>query len=305
MFDGHPLYGPYGYSNPTNANSPIKRINSSFELRSITDRTSLPGWAAQTSFSANVAPESFYTLTSTQIGPPVSGANPLGKYGEDYAFVPGIGDLDQYNGRFAVTPEYPGGVYAYFLTLKSNGDPAFPYILGRQYYGVINSGRVTTTTGDGTVTVLFDVATNTAPVVTGPSVASVLNGTTFAFLAGNRISISDIDAATNESIVLSVSAGTLSVNLNGPLASGASITGGANNSSTLTLTVGISELNAALLTLSFTAPTLGSSATLTVQGNDLSPVNNLRNVLTTAITFDVTTPTVTNIIGPVQVGVQH
>lgn len=46
----------------------------------------------------------------------------MGKYGEDNEFVPGR-DLDQFNGRFTKTPEFPNGVYAYFITIDSVGEP--------------------------------------------------------------------------------------------------------------------------------------------------------------------------------------
>ena len=37
--------------------------------------------------------------------------------------------LDQNNGRFCVTPEYPNGTYAYFSTVdKASFEPTFPYI---------------------------------------------------------------------------------------------------------------------------------------------------------------------------------
>ena len=46
--------------------------------------------------------------------------NPGGKYDGtfigDYEFVEGHGDLDECNGRFTITPEFPKGTYAYFLT---------------------------------------------------------------------------------------------------------------------------------------------------------------------------------------------
>ena len=56
--------------------------------------------------------------------------DPMGTYIEDYEYTEGYGDLDQYNGRFCVTPEYPNGVYAYFATIKgSAGEPKFPYFV--------------------------------------------------------------------------------------------------------------------------------------------------------------------------------
>jgi YHYH protein len=284
-FDGKPIYGPYGYSTPTDPNSGIRRMETGFQLRSIANRTTYPGWAAQIApISANVASDSTFTLAATQYGPPINAANPLGKYGEDYEFVPGR-DLDQYNGRFAITPEYPQGVYAYYVTIGSTGDPVFPYLFGRQYEGPVNSGRVNNTAGDGAVTVVFDVSINTAPVLSGVNAASVQTGSTFAFSGANLVSIFDVDAATSESITFTVTTGTLSVDLSGALASGSTITAGANGSSSFTLTGGISQLNAALTTLTYAAPNTGSTATLTIQANDGSATNNLSNIVTTAMTL--------------------
>jgi hypothetical protein len=51
---------------------------------------------------------------------PVDGGGPGGRYDgtftADYEYVPGTGDLDECNGRQTVTPEFPNGTYAYFLT---------------------------------------------------------------------------------------------------------------------------------------------------------------------------------------------
>ena len=64
----------------------------------------------------------------------------MGKYIEDYEYIEGSGDLDQYNGRYCVTPEYPGGVYAYFCTLDgSTGNPKFPYFVGPEFYSQADS----------------------------------------------------------------------------------------------------------------------------------------------------------------------
>lgn len=134
-FDGYPVYGPYGYSDPKNAASPIKRMKSSFRLRAITQRTSLPDWAL--AFHAGIPQQ----LAAPQYGPDVSATYPLGRYVEDYDYVAGLGDLDQYNGRFTVTPEFPGGTYAYFVTINDDGSPAFPFILGMQYYGTPTDSR--------------------------------------------------------------------------------------------------------------------------------------------------------------------
>jgi uncharacterized protein (TIGR03437 family) len=129
--DGYPIYGPYGFSDVTSASSAVKRLKPSFRLRQMTQRISLPAWAQAHH------PNTPLTLTANQYGPDVSDTFPLGRYVEDYEFVSGLGDLDQYNGRFAVTPEFPNGTYAYHVTVNDDGSPAFPYIMGLQYYGTV------------------------------------------------------------------------------------------------------------------------------------------------------------------------
>ena len=111
--DGYPIYGPRGTQG---------RYRSSYQLRKITRRDTLPDGT---------------TLGPSQEGPPVSAQYPLGTFMEDYEFVPNSGDLDQHNGRFAKTPEYPAGTYAYFLATDPAGRPAYPYLIGDTFYGQI------------------------------------------------------------------------------------------------------------------------------------------------------------------------
>lgn len=47
-----------------------------------------------------------------------------------------LGDLDTHNGRYCVTPEYPDGTYAYFLTTASGGEPQYPYCIGDTFYSI-------------------------------------------------------------------------------------------------------------------------------------------------------------------------
>lgn len=66
-----------------------------------------------------------------------------GKFTADYEFVKGSGDLDECNGRFGVTPEYPRGIYHYYITdefpwisrvWRGTPDPSFmkrPGAIGR------------------------------------------------------------------------------------------------------------------------------------------------------------------------------
>src|SRR6202042_3596826 len=128
----------YGYSKATDATSPIKRIQSSYQLRSITTRATLPTWSLpnHTGVSQN--------LTTSQSAPAVSTQFPLGRYLEDYDYIAGLGDLDQYNGRFAITPDFPNGTYAYYVTIDAGGNPAFPYVLSGQYYGTASGAQVQT-----------------------------------------------------------------------------------------------------------------------------------------------------------------
>ena len=137
-YDGYPVYGPYGYSSATSATSGVRRMVSSYAIRkdNTTTRTSLPAWAQAYQGITGA-------LTTSEYGPAVSATYPLGRYVEDYDYTAGSGDLDQYNGRFGVTPEFPTGTYAYFVTIDATGAPAFPYYLGPQYYGTVSGGAVT------------------------------------------------------------------------------------------------------------------------------------------------------------------
>ena len=126
MFDGYPLYGPYGYSN-ANGTGGIRRMRSGYAKRNITTRTTLPNGTV---------------LPSNQWGPAVSSTYPLGCFTEDYEAAVSNFDLDSHNGRFGITPEYPSGTYAYFITIDSLGYPQYPYIIGSTYYGQVVAGNV-------------------------------------------------------------------------------------------------------------------------------------------------------------------
>ena len=54
--------------------------------------------------------------------------------------------LDQHNGRFCVTPEYPNGIYCYFATVDANWNSAYPYVVGPTFYGTIVTSKVTSIT---------------------------------------------------------------------------------------------------------------------------------------------------------------
>ena len=149
--DGLPLYGPYGYSEPLNAGSAVRRMVSGFLLRNgqngttnltTVGRTTIPLWASRA-----------YGVPVNQSGPAVSATYPLGRYLEDNDYRGELGetlgtqfDLNEYNVRYCVTPEFPGGTWAYFLCIAADGTPVFPYQVGRSYFGDPTGSAVTTIT---------------------------------------------------------------------------------------------------------------------------------------------------------------
>ena len=104
-YDGNPIYGSFGYTDPKDKNSGIKRLKSGYflDVSQIENRPS--------EFSA-------------------------GFFVDDYAYK-NSGDLDEYNGRFCITPEFPNGIYAYFATSNIDqnniGIGSFPYFIGDRY----------------------------------------------------------------------------------------------------------------------------------------------------------------------------
>ncbi len=92
--DGYPVYVLYGYADANDPDSEVVELESSYELKSGT------------------RPEA----------PDGPGGTYDGTFVQDWEYVDGAGALDECNGREGVTPEYPDGTYAYFLT------NTFPFI---------------------------------------------------------------------------------------------------------------------------------------------------------------------------------
>lgn len=130
-YDGFPIYGAYAYKNADGTGG-IVRMKSSYALRNITTRTTNSTGA---------------TVTA---GPAVSAAYPLGYFREDYQYnttsaaTPDY--LDEHNGRFCITPEYPAGTYCYFATVDSKWNSAYPYVVGPTFYGIKNVTKVASIT---------------------------------------------------------------------------------------------------------------------------------------------------------------
>jgi hypothetical protein len=123
-YDGHPIYGPYGYV--TKSGGIVSQMKS--------------GYVEESSKKEN--------------RPPIGdgeGQFPAGFFVEDFTYKKSIDEtvLDENNGRFCVTPEFPKGTYAYFATVNSLSvdasppflnykRPTFPYLIGNSFRGVPN-----------------------------------------------------------------------------------------------------------------------------------------------------------------------
>jgi len=111
--DGAPIYGPFGYENPLDANSDVIRMVSGYQIKS----------NAETPAIRNVGILGTYTKGSFQ---------------EDYKWNINVATLDRQNGRYCITPEYPNGVYAYFMTVNRNNKRiGYPYFIGPEFAGEV------------------------------------------------------------------------------------------------------------------------------------------------------------------------
>jgi hypothetical protein len=85
--DGFPIYARWGYTTATSSSSALKVMVSSWQVK-----------------------------TTPDSGRPSTSVVPMGVFTQDYQYVASSGDLDACNGRFDVTPEYPSGIYHYYIT---------------------------------------------------------------------------------------------------------------------------------------------------------------------------------------------
>lgn len=117
--DGFPVYGPYGYSGSAGSGG-LTKLKSSYRLKS-----------------------------GSRSGGP--GGRYNGKFTQDWTYAAGSGDLDQCNGRFAVTREYPQGTYHYVLTdsfpfiprcWMGAPDSSFARLKGGPRWGALENGGV-------------------------------------------------------------------------------------------------------------------------------------------------------------------
>lgn len=177
--DGFPVYGPYGYSSAMDPSSGIRRMISGYVLRdgnngtdnlTVAGRGAVPAWVTRLGIAATA-------------GPAVSATYPLGRYMADSAYLGDLGgtqgidfDLDEYNGRFCVTPEHPGGTYAYFVAINADGTPRFPYNIGRAFYGNPTGSAQTSITE--AVTTTFSGAESTTESLVAPIISAATGDVT-------------------------------------------------------------------------------------------------------------------------------
>ena len=118
-YDGNPIYGPYGYTLRTGGSPRL--LKSGYILSLDSDRPN-----PLDSNGNTIYPDGFFI--------------------NDYVYD-GSGDLDEHNGRFCKTPEFPNGVYAYFTTINTNAvessgafknyrKPEFPYFIGDKFKSI-------------------------------------------------------------------------------------------------------------------------------------------------------------------------
>jgi len=118
-YDGNPIYGPYGYNKIQGG--VVDQMKSGYSISLKENRP-----------STDIFPNGFFI--------------------EDFTYTK-VNDetvLDENNGRFCITPEYPNGTYAYFTTIDPNvvdsagafagyRRPIFPYIIGDKFNSIIDT----------------------------------------------------------------------------------------------------------------------------------------------------------------------
>jgi hypothetical protein len=149
--------------------------------------------------------------------------------------------------------------------------------------------------GDGqsaSTSVALTITPAVAPVLTAPATASLNeNGSqVFSTANSNPISFADTNAGTSktETLTLSVTHGTLKMGT----MSGLTVTAGANNSASLTVTGTVTSLNAALNGLTYKATT-GYSGSDSLAISIADPGDSLSDSTSVALTVIVTPPALT------------
>ena len=119
-YDGNPIYGPYGYTKVDQLGPSVGIVTSGYTL----DASKVIDRPSTTEFEE-------------------------GYFIEDWQYT-GSTTLDEHNGRFCKTNEFPNGVYAYFASVQQSTqtntlEPRFPYFVGKTYRSPFISSNTTLT----------------------------------------------------------------------------------------------------------------------------------------------------------------
>ncbi len=172
-YDGFPIYGAYGYKN-TDGTGGIVRLKSSYALKNMSTRTN---------------------------GPTVDATYTLGYFREDYEYILNSDPdyLDEHNGRFCSTPEYPQGIYAYFATVDDQWNSAYPYVVGPTFYGDYANRKISTisetTTTYSAATAVQEIAKKTLQFKVYPNPSSDLIAIQMNGLVRNKLGVEMYDMA--------------------------------------------------------------------------------------------------------------
>ena len=102
-YDGNPIYGSHGNSNPLDTSNLTTRLRSGY-----------------TKSASNIEDR------------PDTSIFEVGDFIEDFKFE-NSGDLDEHNGRFEITKEFPNGTYVYHATVTDLNVPTFPFFIGNTF----------------------------------------------------------------------------------------------------------------------------------------------------------------------------
>jgi hypothetical protein len=145
--DGIPIYASNKHYSDPRGNSSLEEVKSRYKLKYSTSQPS-------TTNRLSVSISSTTYWVSRDGGPDISDY-PIGSFIEDYEYSADttLGSLDKFNGRYAVTPEFPDGKYYYvattssydsvtnsLLTNSTAGNPSsasiptgFPFVVGDEF----------------------------------------------------------------------------------------------------------------------------------------------------------------------------
>jgi len=176
--DGYPIYGPWGYSDPMDVASGIKLlkpgykisppqgrppgvtvfVNGDFSVKETILLYSSRGVGVGMQVTGQGVPDN--TIVTSVVNQTITLTRPItitrGKFINcsyppgfllaDYVYDASLKpDLDEFNGRYCITPDYPEGTYAYFAAVDDDENPVFPYFVGSRYYGKITADNTVTT----------------------------------------------------------------------------------------------------------------------------------------------------------------